>query len=125
MHYPDTLAPDAISFVQQLLIGAPSRRACGHATFEHAFLAPYPLELLLSKELAPPTQHDDDTAPDEATTDEATNAAAPVPLGLGGMVCADVLMAVGLAAWSAASVEVAVAGASVVVAAAYMRWAKA
>ena len=42
---------------------------------------------------------------------ERLNAAAPV----GGMVCADVLMALGLAAWSLASVEVAVAGASLVV----------
>jgi len=40
-------------------------------------------------------------------------------------VCADVLMVLGLAAWSAASVEVAVAGASLVVAAASMRRATA
>ena len=56
---------------------------------------------------------------------ERLNAAAPVPLALGGMVCADVLMVLGLAVWSLASVEVAVAGASLVVAAASMRRATA
>jgi len=56
---------------------------------------------------------------------ERLNAAAPAQLALGGMVCADVLMAVGLAAWSALSVEVGVATASVVVVAAALRRAMA
>ena len=48
---------------------------------------------------------------------ERWNAAAPVPLALGGMVCADVLMVVGFGAWAALSVEGAVAAASVAAAA--------
>ena len=49
---------------------------------------------------------------------ERLNAAAPLPLAVGGMVCADVMMVAGLAAWSAASVEGLVAATSVAVVAA-------
>ena len=44
---------------------------------------------------------------------ERLNAALPTPLALGVMACADVLMVAGLAAWSALSVKIAVAAASV------------
>ena len=44
---------------------------------------------------------------------ERLNAALPMPLALAVMVCADVLMVAGLAAWSALSVKVVVAAASV------------
>lgn len=46
---------------------------------------------------------------------ERLNAAVPAPVAVGGMVCADVLLVAGLGAWSALSVEVAVAAASVAV----------
>jgi len=58
--YPPTIAADAVSFVQQLLVGAPSKRlgdglGSGAAVQTHAFISAYGTDALLSDELQPPS----------------------------------------------------------------------
>jgi serine/threonine protein kinase len=54
VHFPPGLPADAVAFVQQLLVGAPSRRLGDASAHDHAFIATLDRGMLLAKELEPP-----------------------------------------------------------------------
>ena len=52
--YPADMPGDAVSFIQQLLVGAPTRRLAGVDCHAHPFVSAFELTALLSGQLTPP-----------------------------------------------------------------------
>jgi hypothetical protein len=72
VHYPPELfPPEGIHFVQGLLVGAPSKRLGGPAVHSHPFISAYEPSALLTKELQPPSDGEDEASkpPAAPTTD--------------------------------------------------------